>query len=447
MTPSYSLVLSEVTSLLTNLLESETLDGRLADAAVESVLRDAGRVLTQHLLEKAAAEAVRKWTTDSELNGGGYQWERTPLIGVSTLYGLVTLPSPYLRIAKKRRDGGPVGIRPVFEELGLKGRSRTLTLERRVVDFGIDDSYDAASRKLQEHYGLELSGESVRRVTEKHAGAVYVASLMEELDGAFPPPSLLGPTDVEGPFLVEMDGSCVRTGYLQPKETEELTPVRGLPKRARVTEWRDTRLAFIRPLAEQDERQYAGGTDPLQDVLHRLRFKAYGMGWRSGVDTTCVSDGGAGLMERMTTIFEGSRHILDRPHLVEHLHEVAKEKGLSETEAKVWVAEQMDDVDEGRAEKTIHRLKLEEGPGQERAIQCAGYLKRFRASINYGAFKEMGLPIGSGEIESAHKSQVQCRLKLPGATWNVRSVDRILAMRLRRSNGGWADYWKPGVAA
>ena len=152
-------------------------------------------------------------------------------------------------------------------------------------------------------------------------------------------------------------------------------------------------------------------------------------------------------MERMTTIFEGSRHILDRPHLVEHLHEVAKEKGLSETEAKVWVAEQMDDVDEGRAEKTIHRLKLEEGPGQERAIQCAGYLKRFRASINYGAFKEMGLPIGSGEIESAHKSQVQCRLKLPGATWNVRSVDRILAMRLRRSNGGWADYWKPGVAA
>jgi hypothetical protein len=63
-----------------------------------------------------------------------------------------------------------------------------------------------------------------------------------------------------------------------------------------------------------------------------------------------------------------------------------------------------------------------------------------------------GLPIGSGEIESAHRYVAQKRLKLPGAWWLVEHAEHMLALRINRLNGDWETYWaalaaKPPVAA
>src|SRR5258708_5275765 len=40
-----------------------------------------------------------------------------------------------------------------------------------------------------------------------------------------------------------------------------------------------------------------------------------------------------------------------------------------------------------------------------------------------------GLPIGSGEIESAHKSLIQRRVKIPGAWWQLDNADYMIALR------------------
>ena len=51
------------------------------------------------------------------------------------------------------------------------------------------------------------------------------------------------------------------------------------------------------------------------------------------------------------------------------------------------------------------------------------------------------LPIGSGEIESAHRYITQQRLKRPGAWWRVDHAEYMLALRINRQNGDWAAYW------
>ena len=43
---------------------------------------------------------------------------------------------------------------------------------------------------------------------------------------------------------------------------------------------------------------------------------------------------------------------------------------------------------------------------------------RFQDCVHSRKFQSLGLPIGSGEIESAHKYIPQKRLKIPGATWH-----------------------------
>jgi len=59
---------------------------------------------------------------------------------------------------------------------------------------------------------------------------------------------------------------------------------------------------------------------------------------------------------------------------------------------------------------------------------------------------ETGLPIGSGEIESAHRYLIQERLKLPGAWWKAANADSMLALRVLRANDLWDDYWEAKAA-
>jgi hypothetical protein len=53
--------------------------------------------------------------------------------------------------------------------------------------------------------------------------------------------------------------------------------------------------------------------------------------------------------------------------------------------------------------------------GEAKIETLMGYVERFADAVCYDAFRRAGFPVGSGEIESAHKSLPQQRLKLPGA--------------------------------
>ncbi|OQX00859.1 MAG: hypothetical protein BWK80_61130 [Desulfobacteraceae bacterium IS3] len=60
----------------------------------------------------------------------------------------------------------------------------------------------------------------------------------------------------------------------------------------------------------------------------------------------------------------------------------------------------------------------------------------------YKEAQENGLPIGSGEIESAHRYIIQKRLKIAGAWWKEKNAQNILSLRVLRANGDWESYWK-----
>ena len=77
----------------------------------------------------------------------------------------------------------------------------------------------------------------------------------------------------------------------------------------------------------------------------------------------------------------------------------------------------------------------------DRLKRLINYVKRFCDSVNYNEYRDKGYPIGSGEIESAHKSVPQKRLKIPGATWHPSSIDPMLALRVLRADDWWDDFW------
>ncbi|OGV34017.1 MAG: hypothetical protein A3E88_04695 [Legionellales bacterium RIFCSPHIGHO2_12_FULL_35_11] len=62
--------------------------------------------------------------------------------------------------------------------------------------------------------------------------------------------------------------------------------------------------------------------------------------------------------------------------------------------------------------------------------------------MDYKSAIEKGLPIGSGEIESAHRYVLQKRLKLSGAWWLLQHAKNMINLRTCRANHLWDDYWK-----
>jgi hypothetical protein len=75
------------------------------------------------------------------------------------------------------------------------------------------------------------------------------------------------------------------------------------------------------------------------------------------------------------------------------------------------------------------------------AYKCYQYMAKRLNQLNYKEAIDQDLPIGSGEIESGHRSVIQKRLKLPGAWWLRPNASAMAKLRVLRANGLWLNYW------
>lgn len=72
---------------------------------------------------------------------------------------------------------------------------------------------------------------------------------------------------------------------------------------------------------------------------------------------------------------------------------------------------------------------------------CVRYLSNRTGSLDYQGALAAELPIGSGEIESAHRYIIQSRLKRAGTWWTADNLGNMLALRVLRANREWDAYW------
>ena len=73
--------------------------------------------------------------------------------------------------------------------------------------------------------------------------------------------------------------------------------------------------------------------------------------------------------------------------------------------------------------------------------KCCRYIQNRPGQFNYPAALEADLPIGSGEIESAHRHVIQERLKITGAWWKPQTAKHMLGLRVVRANHEWKEHW------
>lgn len=365
--------------------------------------------------------------------GGGL---RRPARGQSeekkTLYwytrlGQITVTE---RIFTQGRRGGE--LRPFATAAEVVCRGCSIALQRAITDFGADGPFAAAAVKLREHYGIDVPVSTVRATTERHGATMR---RLPSADTAAP----VGP-GVER-LIVEMDGSLVpRVDTTHDGAAEAPRDGR---KRRRLS-WVEARLCLAHAPGSVTPR--FGGT--LGDVTaagDQLRACAVAAGGGPDTQVHAVGDGAVWITEQVERVFGAqARYLLDFYHLCDYL--AAAADAVAGPDPRAWMDEKKTWLKANRWPEVLTLLRpavesddVAEDHAPVRA--CVRYLTNRTAHVDYQAALAAGLPIGSGEIESAHRYILQSRLKRAGAWWTFENLQNMLALRLLRANGAWEEYW------
>jgi hypothetical protein len=400
------------------------------DGEVNKILRRVGFFVVSLVLAELSTQVTK------EARATGLTIHRASRIKYSSLFGVVEMLSPYLWNKNTRR-----GARPVKEQLGIEHGDRSVAVQRAMCDFGAEESFGQAAKRFQEHYGWAIDRATVRREVEKTAlkAEQYVENRLWKAGWDYLQPLTTRPGIEQ--VLVELDGSHVRTGKKVALKGAELTKKRRLPKCQRPPDWREVRVGFARPLKERVERTYVAQMNKYPELVWQLERAAFIQGMSARTQVIAVADGGNGLREALEKQFPKLIFILDRPHLKQHLYAGAEAIGLTGIERHTCVSDKLHLIDKGLVKLVILQLKSYQGQGIKRITNLSEYLERFSDAVYYERFLAQGFPIGSGEVESAHRYIPQKRLKIPGATWHPDTVNPMLALRIIRANEWWDDFW------
>jgi hypothetical protein len=283
---------------------------------------------------------------------------------------------------------------------------------------------------LKEHYGIKLSSTVINKVTRQ------VGKAAKEFNAAAPS------SDNPAPVLVvEIDGSMVPiVKYGNVSEEQK----RSGEKRDRNCFWKEFRLCTVSEPNEAQTRYGVTDGSPLEAGCMMYQTCQY-KGMDGDTHIHGVGDGAPWIAEQYEEQF-GVNHqfYIDFYHVSEYLGAASKELTAIESVEADWYEQQREKLRESKTSEVLSELaeKNQHHGDQEAVESCLRYLGNRVEHLDYATALEQKLPIGSGEVESGHRSVLQKRLKKPGAWWVKENAETMAQLKTLQSNGHWEKLWQ-----
>jgi hypothetical protein len=190
-----------------------------------------------------------------------------------------------------------------------------------------------------------------------------------------------------------------------------------------------------------------GGIEALKA---RLWLEAVRQGILHASQVVWLSDGARGLWHLFEECFTAyATGILDFYHAAQQLWKSAAAwlDGRT-TQARRWFGWARHRLRHGQPDGVLadlaEALEVERLPDTTRDTlrTVAAYLERHREHIDYATYKALGLPLGSGMVESACKWLIQQRFKGVGMRWSENGFHHLLHLRLAWVNGSFETLFQ-----
>jgi hypothetical protein len=304
-------------------------------------------------------------------------------------------------------------------------------LQRAITDFAADEPFALVQLKLREHYGFEIGESTIQRISLGHGKAI---SESERVYPEFPKDP-----GRHKQIVTQTDGGMIPVMEPDAEQKDK--------RKGKKLAWREAKISLAHAKGSCSP-VYGGGIEGGVDMAGRKLFAcAVRAGFGADSRVHAVGDGAPWIVGQIEERFgDQGGYLIDLYHVCEYLSAAAKTIAPDAAAGKAWMETQKDALKAGRVDDVLaalapHREAPEVSDEHAPVRACHRYLGARKNQLKYREALAEGLPIGSGEIESAHRYVAQKRLKLPGAWWRVEHAEHMLALRINRLNGDWEAYW------
>ena len=216
--------------------------------------------------------------------------------------------------------------------------------------------------------------------------------------------------------------------------------------------WREPKLLIVYVVDAEGKlaRSFAPVLDGLvrgPDAFFRLlRGYLQGLGIDQADRVLFVADGTHWIWNRVPGLVQALglnparvHQLIDFYHAVEHLGKVAAlRKSWSAKERKAWLRKHRGWLLKGQVEAVVEAVQAICRGRRSKAITTErNYFMRNRDRMDYPRLKALGMPIGSGAVESAIRRVVNLRLKGPCIFWYKEHAEKMLMLRAYYKAGRW----------
>lgn len=387
-----------------------------------------GRRLLENLFQETEGKAVADQAQPGE------RCHRRRELKVQTLFGPIQLSrNYYYRAAKKN------GRCPLDESLGLvNGYSPGVV--RLACRAGGRSAFEEAAADLLSYAGLKIESREIQRLVNRLA-----PQLQNALD-AEPPQAPAAPIPCA---YVMADGTGV------PMVAEELVGRQGKspedgPRHREVK----VGCVFTQPELDEtgepwrdlDSTSYVASFETASDFGCRLYREAVRRGvLHHAQRLVFIGDGAHWIWEIAARHFSTAIQILDFYHACEHLTALAEALyGANSCASQESQSRWRDFLRGGKLDQILSEAGAQmphHGPRRDEAESQIAYFDRNRTRLRYDLFRQQGLFIGSGVIESACRTVIGQRLKQAGMFWSLPGAQNVISIRCALKSMRFDGYW------
>jgi hypothetical protein len=333
---------------------------------------------------------------------------------------------------------------PLQAILGLAAKQRTSGgLQHWEALLGGLTTFAEAAQLLETFAGVAVGIETLRTHAEA-AGTELEGdqrAAMAHVQAAHEPPAQYAPVTDSQTLVVETDGVMAR---YRDRHLDG-TLIKG--------DWHEIKLGLVGAwqAGELVDVSYVAARETATNFAPRLGTEAARrgaldiVGWR-GQDhdgggeeailrrVVILGDGARWIWDHVAASFGSERvEVLDWYHCCQHLWAVANAVHGAETpQAEAWAVHAKDVIWQNSPDDLLHLLANCRATTDEATKTLdteRGYFRSNAERMRYSSYRDHGLPVGSGAVESAAKHLVQQRMKRAGMRWSELGARAILHLR------------------